>query len=115
MEHTIVVTAGASDSAPLQYLAPYAGCAMAEHFMDQGQDVLVVYDDLTKHAWAYRQMSLLLRRPAGREAYPGRCVLPAQPPAGALGAAGCGPRRRLHHRPADHRNPGRRRFGLHPD
>ena len=71
MEHTIVVTAGASDSAPLQYLAPYAGCAMAEHFMDQGKDVLVVYDDLTKHAWAYRQMSLLLRRPAGREAYPG--------------------------------------------
>ncbi len=71
MAHTIVVTAGASDSAPLQYLAPYAGCAMAEHFMDQGKDVLVVYDDLTKHAWAYRQMSLLLRRPAGREAYPG--------------------------------------------
>ncbi len=71
MGHTIVVTAGASDSAPLQYLAPYAGCAMAEEFMDQGRDVLIVYDDLTKHAWAYRQMSLLLRRPAGREAYPG--------------------------------------------
>jgi len=71
MEHTIVVTAGASDSAPLQYVAPYAGCAMAEEFMDQGKDVLIVYDDLTKHAWAYRQMSLLLRRPAGREAYPG--------------------------------------------
>ena len=71
MAHTIVVTAGASDSAPLQYLAPYAGCAMAEQFMDEGKDVLVVYDDLTKHAWAYRQMSLLLRRPAGREAYPG--------------------------------------------
>ena len=71
MEHTIIVTAGASDSAPLQYLAPYAGCAMAEEFMDQGKDVLIVYDDLTKHAWAYRQMSLLLRRPAGREAYPG--------------------------------------------
>ena len=71
MGHTIVVTAGASDSAPLQYLAPYAGCAMGEHFMEQGKDVLVVYDDLTKHAWAYRQMSLLLRRPAGREAYPG--------------------------------------------
>ena len=69
--HTIVVTAGASDSAPLQYLAPYAGCAMAEEFMSQGKDVLIVYDDLTKHAWAYRQMSLLLRRPAGREAYPG--------------------------------------------
>ena len=71
MEHTIVVTAGASDSAPLQYIAPYSGCAMAEEFMDQGKDVLIVYDDLTKHAWAYRQMSLLLRRPAGREAYPG--------------------------------------------
>ena len=71
MGHTIVVTAGASDSAPLQYLAPYAGCAMGEYFMEQGKDVLVVYDDLTKHAWAYRQMSLLLRRPAGREAYPG--------------------------------------------
>ncbi|MCS5666800.1 MAG: F0F1 ATP synthase subunit alpha, partial [Dehalococcoidia bacterium] len=71
MEHTIVVTAGASESAPLQYIAPYAGCAMAEEFMSQGKDVLIVYDDLTKHAWAYRQMSLLLRRPAGREAYPG--------------------------------------------
>ena len=71
MEHTIVVTAGASDSAPIQYIAPYAGCAMAEEFMAQGKDVLIVYDDLTKHAWAYRQMSLLLRRPAGREAYPG--------------------------------------------
>ncbi len=71
MEHTIVVTAGASDSAPLQYIAPYAGCAMAEELMGQGKDVLIVYDDLTKHAWAYRQMSLLLRRPAGREAYPG--------------------------------------------
>ncbi len=69
--HTIIVNAGASDSAPLQFIAPYAGCAMAEEFMDQGKDVLVVYDDLTKHAWAYRQMSLLLRRPAGREAYPG--------------------------------------------
>ena len=71
MGHTIIVTAGASDSAPLQYIAPYAGCAMAEAFMDQGKEVLIVYDDLTKHSWAYRQMSLLLRRPAGREAYPG--------------------------------------------
>ena len=71
MGHTIVVHAGASDPAPLQFIAPYAGCAMAEEFMAQGKDVLVVYDDLTKHAWAYRQMSLLLRRPAGREAYPG--------------------------------------------
>ena len=71
MGHTIVVNAGASDSAPLQYIAPYSGCAMAESFMDQGKEVLIIYDDLTKHAWAYRQMSLLLRRPAGREAYPG--------------------------------------------
>ena len=71
MAHTVIVNAGASDSAPLQYIAPYSGCAMAEAFMDQGKDVLIVYDDLTKHAWAYRQMSLLLRRPAGREAYPG--------------------------------------------
>jgi F-type H+-transporting ATPase subunit alpha len=71
IDHTIVVAANASDAAPLQYLAPYAGAAMAEYFMDQGKDVLVVYDDLTKHAWAYRQMSLLLRRPPGREAYPG--------------------------------------------
>ncbi len=71
MEHTIVVNAGSSDSAPLQFIAPYAGCAMGEEFMAEGKDVLIVYDDLTKHAWAYRQMSLLLRRPAGREAYPG--------------------------------------------
>ena len=71
MEHTIVVAANASDAAPMQYLAPYAGCAMAEYFMAQGKDVLIAYDDLSKHAWAYRQMSLLLKRPPGREAYPG--------------------------------------------
>ena len=71
MEHTVVVTANASESAALQYLAPYSGCAIGEYFMSQGKDVLIVYDDLTKHAWAYRQMSLLLRRPPGREAYPG--------------------------------------------
>lgn len=71
MEHTIVVAANSSDAAPLQYLAPYAGCAMGEEFMENGKDALIVYDDLTKHAWAYRQMSLLLQRPAGREAYPG--------------------------------------------
>ena len=71
MEHTIVVAANASDPAPLQYIAPYAGCAMGEYFMRQGKDALIVYDDLSKHAWAYRQMSLLLRRPPGREAYPG--------------------------------------------
>ena len=71
MEHTIVVAASASDSVALQYLAPYAGCAMGEEFMEQGKDVLIIYDDLSKHAWAYRQLSLLLRRPPGREAYPG--------------------------------------------
>lgn len=71
MEYTIVVNAPASSPAPLQYLAPYAGCAMAEHFMYQGKHTLVVYDDLSKHAVAYRQLSLLLRRPPGREAYPG--------------------------------------------
>lgn len=71
MEYTIIVAATAADSAPLQYLAPYAGVTMAEYFMDQGKDVLCVYDDLSKHAVAYRAMSLLLRRPPGREAYPG--------------------------------------------
>ena len=71
MEHTIIVAATASDSAAMQYIAPYAGCAMGEYFRDRGQDALIVYDDLTKQAWAYRQVSLLLRRPPGREAYPG--------------------------------------------
>ena len=70
-DNTIVVVAGASDPATLQYLAPYAGVAIGEYFLEKGQDVLIVYDDLTKHAWAYRQLSLVLRRPAGREAYPG--------------------------------------------
>jgi len=71
MEHTIVVAADASDPAPLQYIAPFAGCAMGEQFMEEERDALIVYDDLYKHAWAYRQISLLLRRPPGREAYPG--------------------------------------------
>src|SRR3990167_2212014 len=71
MDHTIVVAASAADSATMQYVAPYAGCAIGEYFMDQGKDALVIYDDLSKHAWAYRQISLLLGRPSGREAYPG--------------------------------------------
>jgi F-type H+-transporting ATPase subunit alpha len=71
MEHTVVVAAPAAESAALQYIAPYAGCAMGEYFRDRGEDALIVYDDLTKQAWAYRQVSLLLRRPPGREAYPG--------------------------------------------
>ena len=71
LEYTIVVAASASESAAMQYLAPYAGCTMGEYFRDRGEDALIVYDDLTKQAWAYRQVSLLLRRPPGREAYPG--------------------------------------------
>jgi F-type H+-transporting ATPase subunit alpha len=71
MEHTIVVAAAAAESAAMQYLAPYSGCAMGEYFRDKGEDALIIYDDLTKQAWAYRQVSLLLRRPPGREAYPG--------------------------------------------
>ena len=71
LDYTIIVAASASDSAALQYIAPYAGCTMGEYFRDRGQDALIIYDDLTKQAWAYRQISLLLRRPPGREAYPG--------------------------------------------
>ncbi len=71
MKHTIIVSASAADSAALQFLAPYSGCSIGEYFMDKGKDSLVIYDDLSKHAWAYRQISLLLRRPSGREAYPG--------------------------------------------
>jgi len=71
MEHTIVVVAAAAASAAMQYIAPYAGCSMGEYFRDRGEDALIIYDDLTKQAWAYRQVSLLLRRPPGREAYPG--------------------------------------------
>lgn len=71
MEYTVIVSASASDPAAQQYLAPYAGAAISEYFLEKGQDVLIVYDDLTKHAWAYRQISLVLKRPAGREAYPG--------------------------------------------
>jgi len=71
LDHTIIVAATASDSAAMQYIAPYAGCAMGEYFRDRGEDALIVYDDLTKQAWAYRQISLLLKRPPGREAYPG--------------------------------------------
>ena len=71
MEHTIIVAAPAADSAAMQYIAPYSGCTMGEYFRDRGEDALIIYDDLTKQAWAYRQVSLLLRRPPGREAYPG--------------------------------------------
>jgi F-type H+/Na+-transporting ATPase subunit alpha len=71
MDNTIIVVASAAEPAPLQYIAPFAGCAMGEEFMESGRDAVIIYDDLSKHAWAYRQVSLLLRRPPGREAYPG--------------------------------------------
>ena len=71
MHYTIIVAATAAESAALQFIAPYSGCTMGEYFRDRGQDALIIYDDLTKQAWAYRQVSLLLRRPPGREAYPG--------------------------------------------
>ena len=71
MDHTIVVAASASDPSPMLYISPYSGCAMGEYFRDRGEDALIIYDDLTKQAWAYREISLLLRRPPGREAYPG--------------------------------------------
>ncbi len=73
MDHTIVVAATAADAAAMQYIAPYSGCTMGEFFRDIGEDALIVYDDLTKQAWASRQVSLLLRRPPGREAYPATC------------------------------------------
>src|SRR5262249_31673894 len=83
LDYTIVVTAASSDAAPLQYIAPYAGCAMAEHFMyEQGGDTLIVYDDLSKQAVAYRQLSLLMRRPPGRAAYPGHTFYARPPPLG---------------------------------
>ena len=102
MDYTTVVIASAEESAALQYLAPYAGCAMGEEFMETGRDALVVYDDLSKHAWAYRQVSLLLRRPPGREAYPGDLFLSALSLAGAGGAPGrqvCGGQSRFRGRP----------------
>ena len=83
MEYSIILSASASEPAPVQYIAPYSGVAIAEYFMSKGKDVLIVYDDLSKHAVAYRTLSLLLRRSPGREALPRRCVLPPLPSAGA--------------------------------
>jgi F-type H+-transporting ATPase subunit alpha len=105
MEYSIIVAATASEPAPLQFLAPYTGCAMGEYFRDNGMHAVIVYDDLSKQAVAYRQMSLLLRRPPGREAYP----------AGARGEAERRQWQRFADGAADHRNAGRRRFRLHSD
>ncbi len=115
MEYTIVVAATASDPAPLQYLAPYAGCTMGEWFRDNGKHALIVYDDLSKQAVAYRQLSLLLRRPPGPRGVSRRRLLPALAAARARGQAERRARRREPDRAPDHRDPGRRRLGLHPD
>ena len=115
LDYTVVVLAGASDPAPFKYLAPYAGCAMGTHWMDAGEHALIVYDDLSKQAEAYRQLSLLLRRPPGREAYPGDVVLPPQPPARARREAlRRGRGGSLTALPIIE-SEGRRRVGLHPD
>ena len=115
MEYSIVVAATASEPAPMQYLAPYSACAMAEYFRDNGMHALIIYDDLSKQAVSYRQMSLLLRRPPGREAYPGDVFYLhsrlLERAAKLNKDFGCG----LADRAADHRDPGRRRLGLHPD
>src|SRR5262249_25187634 len=113
LPYTIVVASPASDSAAAQYLAPFAGAAMGEWFMDHGMDALIIYDDLSKHAVAYRQVSLVLKRPSGREAYPGDVFyLHSRLPEGA--ARGGEVRQRLAHRAADHRDPGGGRVRLHP-
>ena len=95
LDHTIIVVASASDPAPMQYLAPYSGCSMGEYFRDSGRDAFIAYDDLTKHAWAYRQVSLLLRRPPGARSVSRRCVLSALPPPGTGRQAVAGIRRWL--------------------
>ena len=115
MEYTTIVAATASDPAPLQFLAPYTGVTMAEYYRDNGRHALIVYDDLSKQAVAYRQLSLLLRRPPGREAYPRRRLLSALAPARARGQDVRQGGRGLADRAADHRDPGRRRLGVHPD
>ena len=115
MDYTIIVSAPASEAAPIKYMAPYAGCAMGEYFLYNGKHALLIYDDLSKHADAYRQMSLLVRRPPGREAYPGdvfylhsRLLERAVKLSDELGA-------RIADGAAGDRDPGGRRLGLHPD
>ena len=113
MPYTIIVGASASDSATNQYLAPFAGAAMGEWFMDNGMDALIIYDDLSKHAVAYRQVSLVLKRPSGREAYPGDVFYLHSRLLERSRARQRKIRQRLAHRAAHHRNAGGRRFGLH--
>ena len=115
MPYTIILASPAADSATSQYLAPFAGAAMGEWFMDNGMDALIVYDDLSKHAVAYRQVSLVLEAAVGPRSLPRRRVLPPQPAARAGGARRREVRQRLAHGAADHRDAGRRRVRLHPD
>ena len=115
MEYSIIVAATASESAPLQFIAPYSGCTMGEQFRDNGGHALVIYDDLSKHAVAYRQLSLLLRRPPGREAYPGDVFYLAFPLARARRQDERCARRRFADGAADHRDASGRRFRLHSD
>ena len=115
MEYTVVVNAPASDPVPYKYLAPYAGCAMGQHWMEHGESALIVYDDLSKQAEAYRTLSLLLRRPPGREAYPGDVFYLHSRLARAGGQALRRARGRLAHGAAHSRDQGRGHLRLHPD
>ena len=115
LEYSIVVAATASDPAPMQFLAPFAGCTMGEYFRDNGMHAVIIYDDLSKQAVAYRQMSLLLRRPPGREAYPGDVFYLHSRLLERAAKMNDDDGRRLAHRAADHRDAGQRRVGLHPD
>src|SRR5216117_2507802 len=114
MDYTIVVTSSAAEPASLQYIAPYAACAMGEYFRDNKRHAITFYDDLSKHAQAYREISLLLRRPPGREAFPGRVLSPLAP-SGACGKIERQAGRRLAYFVAGYRNTGRRRFCVHSD
>ena len=115
MAYTIVMVSEGSDAPGLTYIAPYAATSIAEYFMEAGRDVLVVYDDLTQHARAYREISLLLRRPPGREAFPGDIFYIHSRLLERSTHLRSGSRRRLPHRPADHRNRGAGHCGLHSD
>lgn len=115
MDHTVVVVTEGNQPPGLAYIAAYAATSIAEHFMEAGRDVLIVYDDLTQHARAYRELSLLLRRPPGREAFPGGHLLHPLAPAGTCHPLAHGTRRRIAHRPAHHRNRSAKYLRLHSD
>ena len=115
MDYTIVISAPAQEAAPIKWMAPFAGAAMGEYFLYNGKHALVIYDDLTKHADAYRQLSLLLRRPPGREAFPGDVFYLHSRLLERACKMSDEPRRRLADRAPGHRDAGRRRVGVHPD